>query len=133
MKLDLVIVDDSPVWLSISKKLAEQHPLVRSVATFDDTLDAWIYIQTHKPNAIFTDVEMPGMDGMSFLYMFARRIPMISSSTQSRFASQSEELGSTGFLSKPFSKKDFDQILTKVHSALSHRTYTVKRDVDLVL
>ena len=40
MKLELVIVDDSTLWLSLAEKLAKTHPLVGSVTTFDDSYDA---------------------------------------------------------------------------------------------
>ena len=133
MNLDLVIVDDSTLWLSISKKLGEQHPLVRSVTTFKDTLDAWVYIQTHKPNAILTDVEMPGFDGLSFLCMFATRMPIIASSTKQGFTAHTRELGGTGFLSKPFAKKQFDLMIFRVHKALYPREYILKKEVAIAV
>ena len=129
MNLDLVIVDDSTLWRSISKKLAEQHPLVRNVTTFKDTLDAWVYIQTNKPNAILTDVEMPGFDGLSFLCMFATRMPIIACSTKQEFIAHTQELGGIGFLSKPFAKKQFDLMISRVHKGLYPRKYISKKEV----
>jgi YesN/AraC family two-component response regulator len=44
---------------------------------------------------------------------------MVSSSTKQDFAQLAEELGSTGFLPKPFSKADFDTALAEIHQRLT--------------
>ena len=118
MKVDLVIVDDSKIWLSIAKKLAENHPLVQHVTTFEDSMDAWVYLQTSHANVLMTDIEMPSMNGLSFITMFGRKLPVISSSTKASFAPHAMELGSSNFLPKPFSKKDFDYTIQYVHQNL---------------
>jgi two-component system chemotaxis response regulator CheB len=115
MKLNLVIVDDSALWLSIAEKLALAHPNVASVTTFDDSLDAWIFLQTNQSTVLMTDIEMPCMNGFSFLSMFSAKLPVISTSTKKNFADDTTEFGAVSFLSKPFSKKDFNLALTEVH------------------
>ncbi|MDO1499080.1 response regulator [Winogradskyella maritima] len=72
MKLELVIVDDSPLWLSLAEKLASAHPLVGGVLTFEDSYDAWIHIQIAKPQVVMADIEMPGMNGF-FLFRDVRK------------------------------------------------------------
>ncbi len=118
MKLDLVIVDDSNLWLSLAKKMASFHPLVNSVETFSDSIDAWIYLQKNSPDLVITDIEMPGMNGLSFLEMFGGKLPFISSSTKMEYAAYAEELGCMNFLHKPFSKKGFNHSLEKVYQRL---------------
>lgn len=127
MKLDLVIVDDSNLWLSLAKKLSLLHPLVDNVETFSDSVDAWIYLQMSRPNVVMTDIEMPGMNGLSFLEMFGSKLPFISSSTKQGYALHAKELGCMDFLHKPFSKKDFDRTITQVHGKLTsaQHSYTL--------
>ncbi|WP_079512008.1 LytR/AlgR family response regulator transcription factor [Maribacter arcticus] len=119
MKLNLVIVDDSVLWLSIAEKLAKVHPNVASVTTFDDSLDAWIFLQTNQSTALMTDIEMPCMDGLSFLSMFSAKLPVISTSTKKNYTEHATKLGCVDFLSKPFSKKEFDLALTNVYERVS--------------
>ncbi|WP_423999108.1 LytR/AlgR family response regulator transcription factor [Maribacter sp. IgM3_T14_3] len=119
MKLNLVIVDDSAIWLSIAEKLALAHPDVANVTTFDDSLDAWIYLQTNQSTALMTDIEMPCINGFSFLSMFSAKLPIITTSTRKNYAGHAKEFGCVGFLSKPFSKKDFNLALTNVHERIS--------------
>jgi DNA-binding NarL/FixJ family response regulator len=118
MTLDLVIVDDSRLWLSLAENLAKNHPLVGRVTTFQDSIDAWVHFQTHRPQVVMTDIEMPGMDGLSFLEMFGASIPFISSSTREGYALIARELGCIDFLRKPYSKNDFDRAVVSVHGAI---------------
>lgn len=122
MSIHLVIVDDSKIWLSIAKKLALNHPLVEQVATFEDSIDAWVYLQTAHANVLMTDIEMPGMNGLSFITMFGRKLPVISSSTKASFALHAMELGSNNFLPKPFTKQDFDYAIRHVHHSLANNS-----------
>lgn len=122
MKLELVIVDDSHLWLSLAEKLAKTHPLVRSVLTFEDSYDAWVHIQIAKPQVVMSDIEMPGMNGLSFLEMFADRLPFISSSTKQEFEVVARELGCVDFVSKPFTKSELHNAIDLVY----HKIYGKK-------
>ena len=119
MKLELVIVDDSALWLTVAEKLAKAHPNIGSVTTFDDALDAWIFLQKNQSTVLMSDVEMPFMDGLSFLTMFGEKLPIISTSTKMSYSALATELGCVDFLSKPFSKKDFNLALTNVFERVS--------------
>ena len=85
MKLDLIIVDDSVLWLSVAEKLAQVHPNVESVVTFEDALDAWIFLQTNQSSVLMTDIEMPWMNGLSFLSIVNNKLPTISKSTKKEY------------------------------------------------
>ena len=124
MKLDLIIVDDSQLWLSLAEKQAKRHPLIGRVTTFDDSMDAWVYLQLSKPQVVMTDIEMPGMNGLSFLEMFGDKVPFISSSTVEGFAVIAKELGCSGFLSKPFSKSNFDAAIRAVYREIHENSDT---------
>jgi len=120
MKFDLVIVDDSTLWLSVAEKLAKLHPSVENIFTFEDAMDAWIFLQVNKATVLMTDIEMPWMNGLSFLSMFSEKLHVISTSTKLSYKSYTKELGSVDFLSKPFSKNDFNNALTNVHTRISY-------------
>ncbi|WP_396634404.1 PleD family two-component system response regulator [Maribacter sp. R86514] len=115
MKLELVIVDDSHLWLSLAEKLAKTHPLVGKVTVFEDSYDAWVHIQINKPQFVISDIEMPGMNGLSFLEMFSNRLPFISTSTKQEFEEVARELGCIDFISKPFTKTDIHHAIDSVY------------------
>lgn len=122
MKLDLVIVDDSSLWLSLAEKLAKTHPFIGRITSFLDSYDAWVYIQVAKPKAVLTDIEMPGMNGFSFLEMFSNRMSFISSSTKQSFESTARELGCADFITKPYTKSEFHGSIDLVRNQLEGRT-----------
>ena len=127
MKLDLVIVDDSKLWLSLAKRMAQHHPLVGRIETFSDSFDAWVYLQLTRPDLVMTDIEMPGMNGLSFLEMFGDKLPIISSSTKDGYALHAKELGCIDFLQKPFSKELFDKAINQAHQKCCARKRTRRR------
>ncbi|WP_125221250.1 response regulator [Maribacter algicola] len=119
MQIHLVIVDDSNIWLNIAEKLARSNPFIASVSTYNDPMDAWIYLQTSKSNVLMTDIEMPMLDGFSFVAMFGRKLQIISSSTREEFAKHIMKLGCSNFLSKPFSKDAFDGAIADIYQKAS--------------
>lgn len=127
MNFDLVIVDDSALWLSVAEKLANLHPNVNEVFTFDDAMDAWVFLQVNKSTVLMTDIEMPWMNGLSFLSMFSEKLHVISTSTKMSYKLHATELGSVDFLSKPFSKSAFNSALTAVHQRISPKRNIANR------
>ena len=126
MKLNLTIIDDSPLWLSLSSKLASQNPLIDKVTVFDNTLDAWVYLQTDHCDLVMTDIEMPGMNGLSFIEMFGSKVAFISSSTVMGYAIVAKELGCVEFMNKPYKKNDFDAVIDYVWDQINAGRKTEK-------
>ena len=67
------------------------------------------------------DIEMPGMNGFSFLEMFGNRMPFISSSTKQEFEVIARELGCVDFISKPFTKSELHNSIDLVYNRIYGR------------
>jgi chemosensory pili system protein ChpA (sensor histidine kinase/response regulator) len=60
----ILVVDDSVSVRTVTKRFLEQHQF--KVATARDGVEALQYLETHEPNMILLDIDMPRMDGFEF-------------------------------------------------------------------
>ena len=106
-KIKVLIVDDSAlVRRAISEALAVD-PDIEVVGVANDPFIAREKILTLNPDVLTLDIEMPRMDGLTFLKVLAQHHPMpvlvISSLTEagSEIAMECMEAGATEVLTKP--------------------------------
>jgi two-component system, chemotaxis family, protein-glutamate methylesterase/glutaminase len=103
----VLIVDDSAVMRQLLTSLLEADPEITVVGTAADPYIARDRIKALNPDVITLDVEMPHMDGLTFLrkIMTLRPMPvvMISTLTQSGAETTLEalEIGAVDFIAKP--------------------------------
>lgn len=103
----VVIVDDSALVRQLLTRMLEAAPDIHVVGTAADPLIARNKIKQLNPDVITLDVEMPRMDGLTFLSNLMRLRPMpvvmVSSLTQhgAEVTLQALELGAVDFFPKP--------------------------------
>src|SRR5579859_2809760 len=103
----VLIVDDSAVMRQLLTSLLEADPEITVVGTAADPYIARDRIKALNPDVVTLDVEMPHMDGLTFLrkIMALRPMPvvMISTLTQSGAETTLEalEIGAVDFIAKP--------------------------------
>jgi len=81
--IKVMVVDDSAVARQVVVGLLRDDPGVEVIAAVSDPLFAMQKMQTQWPDVILLDVEMPRMDGITFLkqIMTERPTPVIICST----------------------------------------------------
>ncbi|WP_449235266.1 protein-glutamate methylesterase/protein-glutamine glutaminase [Azospirillum doebereinerae] len=103
----VVVVDDSALVRRLLTAILDGDPRTTVVATAGDPLQARAAIKETDPDVVTLDIEMPHMDGLSFLekIMTLRPTPvvMISSLTQEGADTtlQALEMGAVDFVPKP--------------------------------
>ncbi len=132
-KIRVLVVDDSPLMRSWLTGILREDPEIGEVFGARDPLEAKAIMLQNKPEVMTLDVEMPGMDGITFLreVMSYHPLPvvMVSAYTQenSRTTIQALSLGAVDFVPKPAkatqeAQKEFkEQVLTKVKEAATIR------------
>lgn len=106
-KIKVLVVDDSAVIRQLVKEILESDSEIEVVAVASDAHFAERKIQVHAPDVITLDVEMPGMDGITFLEKIMQTNPipvvMLSSYTDSHASEtfKALELGAVDFVKKP--------------------------------
>lgn len=82
-KINVLIVDDSAVVRQVLTKMLGEDPAIHVIAAVSDPLFAMERMKMHWPDVIVLDVEMPRMDGITFLrkIMSERPTPVVICST----------------------------------------------------
>ena len=106
-KTRVLVVDDSASVRQVMKSIIEADPTMEVIATAADPFAAARYIQSEVPDVITLDVEMPRMDGITFLRKLMSQCPvpvvMCSSLTEegSDTLMQALEAGAVDVILKP--------------------------------
>lgn len=110
----VVIVDDSALMREMLKDIVTREPGMEVVGIARDPYEARDIIKATNPDVITLDVEMPRMDGLSFLekIMTLRPTPVIMISSQTREGSDAAiralELGAVDCIAKPGGGNGFE-------------------------
>jgi len=128
-KIRTLVVDDSALMREILQEILSQDPEIEVVGTASDPFQAREKILRLNPDVLTLDVEMPRMDGLSFLEKLMRAHPMpvvmVSSLTKKgcETAVRALELGAIDCVAKPRldvragTMEQADEIIHKVKAA----------------
>lgn len=119
MAIKVLIVDDSKLIRSVFEEILSADPEIKVVGTAEDPYDAREKIKSLNPDVITLDVEMPKMDGLTFLekIMTLRPMPVVMVSTLTQKGAdvtiRALEIGAFDYVAKPTENhsKDALQIL----------------------
>lgn len=126
MKKNILLVDDDGVFNLINTKYLERSGHANDIHTASNGEEALNLINDYysgiqaMPDIILLDLNMPIMDGFSFIEAFQRlqiprkdsvKIVIVTSSADERDLERAKALGITHYLNKPITEKDIKAIL----------------------
>lgn len=106
-KINVLVIDDSALVRKLLTEILSSDPDIEVIGTAIDAYQARAKIKRLKPDVLTLDVEMPGMNGVTFLKNLMRLHPlpvvMVSTLTQAgaQVTLDALELGAVDFVSKP--------------------------------
>jgi two-component system chemotaxis response regulator CheB len=106
--IKVLVIDDSAFNRQTITAMLESQPGIRVVARAGDGDEGLKQVFTHAPDVITLDLEMPKMDGFTFLRILMSRRPtpvlVISSYARKENVFKALELGALDFIAKPTQK-----------------------------
>ncbi len=119
MALIYIIEDEPPAAEKLKLFVMRAEP-ESTVQIYHDGLSAWQAVQQQVPDIIFTDIEMPGLNGIELIERLpaAMRPPTIVTSAYEKYALSGFQLSVTDYLLKPYSYARFTEALSKAHEAI---------------
>jgi two-component system chemotaxis response regulator CheB len=138
-QIKVLIIDDSALVREVLTKVLSGDKSIQVIGTASDPLHAIKQIKTHKPDVLSLDLEMPKMDGLTFLEKLMSIYPMpvvvVSSLAQegSKATIKALELGAVEYVSKPKVgigsglEKLSEEIISKIKAAADVNMEEVRR------
>jgi CheY-like chemotaxis protein len=124
-----LIVDDSKSARMFLSRILERYEL--DVDTTENAELAIEYLNHHRPDVIFMDHLMPGMDGFQALQAIKNNpqtatipIMMYTSQEGELYLGQARALGAVGVLPKQIKQADVSKVLYQLHLVPDRRTST---------
>lgn len=120
--LTALIIDDEPLARQELQYLLDRAGDVEVLAQGSNGIEAVELIRTHKPDVVFLDVRMPGLDGFAVLKKVLAldrkaRLPHVVFATAfDQYAVKAFEVNAVDYLLKPFDSKRVVKTLEKVRS-----------------
>jgi DNA-binding LytR/AlgR family response regulator len=123
MSLTALIIDDEPLARQELQYLLERAGGVEVLAQGTNGIEAVELIRTHRPDVVFLDVQMPGMDGFAVLKkLLDRKMPMpqvVFATAFNQYAVRAFEVNAIDYLLKPFDRKRVMQTIEKAQARRS--------------
>ena len=121
----IVLVDDEPPARRTLRLLVGRDPAMSIVAECGNGREAIDAIERHEPDALFLDVQMPGIDGFGVLDVVgADAVPAVVFVTAyDKYALAAFEAHALDYLLKPFTDERFADVLARVKERLRGRSF----------
>ncbi len=124
MKYNCVIADDEPIARDIIQAYCKQLPYLEVIATCGNALEAKMVLQNQKVDILFLDINMPVLDGITFLKTLKTQPQVILTTAYKEYALEAFDLSVVDYLLKPFSLDRFmiavDKAVERLQSTSQH-------------
>jgi two-component system, LytTR family, response regulator len=126
MAIRVVVVDDESFARARVRMFTRTHGDVEIVAEAGDHEEALAAIGTHTPDAIFVDVELPGVSGLELVRRIDpdRRPHVVFVTAFAQYAVEAFDVGAVHYLVKPFGPEEVTAALRRIREAMSSRAAT---------
>lgn len=113
-----LIADDELMAHQILEQYILQTPGLLLVAKCRNALEAFAKLEQHAIDLIFLDIEMPLVNGITFLKTLSNPPRVIFTTAYANYALEGYDLNVTDYLLKPFSHDRFSKAIDKVRQLL---------------
>ena len=123
VNLRAIIADDEPLARERVRHLLRSHPDIEVVAECEDGPAAVTAVGEHRPDLLFLDIQMPGLDGFGVLEALdpARLPTVIFTTAWDQHALRAFDAHALDYLLKPFKPARFSEALQRARDLHARR------------
>ena len=118
MKINCIIIEDEPLALERTKEFVVKLSFLNLLSSFDNAIDAMIYLKAHNVNLIFLDINMGNFSGIQLLETSTITSQVIITTAYHEYALKAFDLKVSDYLLKPFTFERFVQAVDRVQTNL---------------
>lgn len=113
--MNCIIIDDEPMAVKVIESYCESIDSITVLGTFTTALDALDFIKDNSVDLIFSDIEMPHINGVDFIKTLEHKRPIfIFTTAYPQYALDGFELNAIDYLVKPI---PFPRFVTAIQRA----------------
>lgn len=119
-----IAIDDEPLALKKLVTYIKKIPFLELVAECRSAVEAQQVIESQEVEAIFTDINMPDLNGLDFaksLHDHSMGPMMVFTTAYSEYAIEGYKANAVGYLLKPYSFEEFEEAAQKVKEIMEIR------------
>ncbi|MES1042583.1 response regulator transcription factor [Peribacillus simplex] len=125
MKTSIIIIDDHQLFREGVKRILDFESSFDVVAEGDDGSEAMDLVETHKPDVVIMDINMPNMNGVEATKMLVNRYPktkviILSIHDDENYVQHALKTGAQGYLLK---EMDADALINAVRVVAEGGSY----------
>ncbi len=117
----LIIDDEKGSIKSLEWELSVFSSKIEVISTTQDPEQGLQILHDQKPDILFLDIEMPGMNGFQFLEKASPiTTDVIFTTAYDEFAIRAFEVSALDYLLKPVTKEELERVLAKIEERADH-------------
>lgn len=127
-----LVIDDEPLARMVVLEYLQGFPQIQVLQECNDGFEGLKAIQTHQPDLIFLDVQMPKINGFEMLELVENPPAVIFTTAFDEYAIKAFEAHAVDYLLKPFNKDRFNKAIEKYLSTSSDSAPAKKHTEELL-
>jgi len=111
-----IIIEDEKEYIDILKFYLKKIEGIEILSEYGDTVNAALEIERQKPDLIFLDINISGLDGPEFIDLLIHRpkIIIVSSHPESIMKSDYPDVAYDGYIQKPVDLEKLEAVIQKL-------------------
>jgi two-component system LytT family response regulator len=115
-----IIIDDERLARTELRKLLQEYPEIEVIDEAANVEEGLLKIETHNPDLIFLDIQMPGKTGFDLLAELERTPQVIFTTAYDEYALKAFEVNALDYLLKPIEPKRLADAIHKLENGEGH-------------
>jgi DNA-binding LytR/AlgR family response regulator len=115
----LLVEDEAPQRADLQRMLAQLWPELQIVAQCEDGLSALEALHSHRPQVLFLDIRIPGLNGLEIARAASGVARVVFTTAYDEYAVQAFDRGAVDYLLKPIKRDRLARTLERVQEGLA--------------